>query len=60
MSTIDKRIYLDALRQRLGDVVTANDMERVQKILGHVKITTTQLYIYVDDTDVQHDYMKYR
>ena len=35
-------------------------IERVQKILGHVKITTTQLYIYVDDTDVQHDYMKYR
>ena len=35
-------------------------IERVQKILGHVKITTTQLYIYVDDTDVQHDYMRYR
>lgn len=35
-------------------------IERVQKILGHVKITTTQFYIYVDDTDVQHDYMRYR
>ena len=38
MSTIDKRIYLDALRQRLGDVVTANDMERVLKVADDVLI----------------------
>ena len=34
-------------------------LERVQKILGHTKITTTQRYIYVDDTDVANDYSKY-
>ena len=35
-------------------------IEKVQKILGHADIKTTQLYIFVDDTDVQNDYMKYR
>ena len=34
-------------------------LERVQKILGHAKITTTQKYIFVDDTDVANDYRKY-
>jgi len=34
-------------------------LERVQKILGHAKITTTQTYIFVDDTDVANDYRKY-
>ena len=34
-------------------------LERVQKILGHSKITTTQKYIFVDDTDVANDYRKY-
>ena len=34
-------------------------LERVQKILGHSKITTTQNYIFVDDTDVANDYRKY-
>ena len=38
MSTIDKRIYLDALRQRLGDVITANDMERILTIADDVLI----------------------
>ena len=38
MSTIDNRTYLDALRQRLGDVVTANDMERVLKVADDVLI----------------------
>lgn len=38
MSTIDKRIYLDALRERLGNVVTANDMERVLKVADDVLI----------------------
>ena len=38
MSTIDKRIYIDALRQRLGDVVPANDMERILTIADDVLI----------------------
>lgn len=38
MSTIDKRIYIDTLRQRLGDIVTANDMERVLKVADDVLI----------------------
>lgn len=38
MSTIDKRIYIDTLRQRLGDVVPANDMERILTIADEVLI----------------------
>lgn len=34
-------------------------LERVRKILGHADISTTQTYIYVDDTDVANDYRKY-